>query len=263
MNARSSASATCSASDAATRSRVVASSSFSARPARLRIISDSAQNDTPSPYDGERPSCQNMASAMPSLYLLNSHASRLLPMPASPEIATSRARRSRATAWYASRRSRNSVSRPTNGGSSASARPAPRTRATTRSARNAGTGAALPFSDVSPAGSNAIASSVAARVDSPTSTVPGRATDCSRAAVFTRSPATSPWSTAPSVTAASPVSTPARATSSRPSARPTSATDATRSRAARTARSASSSCATGAPQTAMTASPMNFSTVPP
>ena len=32
---------------------------------------------------------------------------------------------------------------------------------------------------------------------------------------------------------------------------------------ARTARSASSSCAVGAPQTAMTASPMNFSTVPP
>ncbi len=31
----------------------------------------------------------------------------------------------------------------------------------------------------------------------------------------------------------------------------------------RTARSASSSCATGAPKTAMTASPMNFSTVPP
>jgi hypothetical protein len=31
---------------------------------------------------------------------------------------------------------------------------------------------------------------------------------------------------------------------------------------ARTARSASSPCATGAPKTAMTASPMNFSTVP-
>ena len=33
--------------------------------------------------------------------------------------------------------------------------------------------------------------------------------------------------------------------------------------AARTARSASSSCATGTPNTAITASPMNFSTVPP
>ena len=35
------------------------------------------------------------------------------------------------------------------------------------------------------------------------------------------------------------------------------------SRAARTARSASSSCSSGTPKTAMTASPMNFSTVPP
>ena len=40
-------------------------------------------------------------------------------------------------------------------------------------------------------------------------------------------------------------------------------TASTRSSALRTARSASSSSAVGAPQTAMTASPMNFSTVPP
>ena len=38
---------------------------------------------------------------------------------------------------------------------------------------------------------------------------------------------------------------------------------AVRAAAARTARSASSSCATGTPKTAMTASPTNFSTVPP
>ena len=44
---------------------------------------------------------------------------------------------------------------------------------------------------------------------------------------------------------------------------PERGTASTRSRPARTARSASSSWATGAPQTAMTASPMNFSTVPP
>ena len=41
------------------------------------------------------------------------------------------------------------------------------------------------------------------------------------------------------------------------------ATERAASRAARTARSASSSWAVGAPQTAITASPMNFSTVPP
>ena len=49
----------------------------------------------------------------------------------------------------------------------------------------------------------------------------------------------------------------------RRSRRPSAETAATRSSAARTARSASSSVAVGVPQTAITASPMNFSTVPP
>ena len=65
---------------------------------------------------------------------------------------TRRALRSRPVAWNLSRRRRNSVSRPTNGGSSASERPAPRTLPTTRRARKAGTGALLPLSTASPAG---------------------------------------------------------------------------------------------------------------
>jgi hypothetical protein len=44
---------------------------------------------------------------------------------------------------------------------------------------------------------------------------------------------------------------------------PSSAIQSRIARAARTARSGSSSCATGAPNRAITASPMNFSTVPP
>ena len=68
-----------------------------------------------------------------------------------------------------------------------------------------------------PASSKAIAPAVARWVASPTSTTPGGATDCSRLAVFTRSPATIPWFVAPSVTVASPVSTPARASRPRPS----------------------------------------------
>jgi hypothetical protein len=80
-----------------------------------------------------------------------------------------------------------------------------------------------------------------------------------REAVLTRSPATIPSPSAPIVTAASPVSTPALAWSPGSS----SGIDATRSSAARTARSASLSVATGVPHTAITASPMNFSTVPP
>ena len=85
-----------------------------------------------------------------------------------------------------------------------------------------------------------------------------------REAVLTRSPATIPSARAPIVTAASPVSTPTRARrSADPTSLPSASTAAARSIAARTARSASSSIATGAPHTAITASPMNFSTVPP
>ena len=55
---RSSASGTYWATVAAMRARVVASSSVSARSARRRIISPSAQKVMPSPYAGERPRCQ-------------------------------------------------------------------------------------------------------------------------------------------------------------------------------------------------------------
>ena len=80
--------------------------------------------------------------------------------------------------------------------------------------------------------------------------------------MLTMSPATMPWFVAPIVTAASPVSTPARAWMGCCSS-PRLGTAVEISIAARTARSASSSWAVGAPQTAITASPMNFSTVPP
>ncbi len=77
----------------------------------------------------------------------------------------------------------------------------------------------------------------------------------SRAATLTASPVTSVSPSPPTTT--SPVLTPMRAS------RPCSAIAACISAAARTARSASSSCETGIPKTAMTASPTNFSTVPP
>ena len=149
------------------------------------------------------------------------------------------------------------------GGSIAVILPSPR-RPTTRSARQSSIAASLPLSSNVPAGSYEITASVVRIVDSPTKTEPAGATDWIRDAVFTRSPATMPWSWAPSVTAASPVRTPARARrSGAPTSAPMSLTRAVSSRAARTARSASSSCATGEPQSAITASPMNFSITPP
>ena len=190
----------------------------------------------------------------------SSQARRLLPMPPGPVMDTSRVRRSRPVVPIRSLSRRSSSSRPTNGGSGRSERPLPPRCATTRSARYAGTGAALPLSACSPASSNAIAALAARIVASPTSTVPGWATPWSRAAVLTRSPATIPWFVAPSVTAASPV----RLAGAGDGGAAIKAHQAsTRSSAARTARSASSSRAVGAPHTAMTASPMNFSTVPP
>src|SRR6266705_7980 len=109
-----------------------------------------------------------------------------------------------------------------------------------------------------------MAASVARRVASPTNTEPGSATDWIRLAVLTRSPATMPSPCAARFTVASPVRTPALARRpGAPTSAPSAETTSTRSIAARTARSASSSLATGVPHTAMRASPMNFSTVPP
>ena len=94
----------------------------------------------------------------------------------------------------------------------------------------------------------------ALRVSAPISTSPGSAACSSRAATFTASPVTS---VSPSPATTSPVLTPIRAR------RPSAGTAARISHAARTARRASSSWETGTPKTAITASPMNFSTVPP
>ena len=107
---------------------------------------------------------------------------------------------------------RSSSSRPTNGGSGRSERPWPPRWATTRSARHAGDGAALPLRTCSP---GLLEGDRRARpracVASPTRTVPGWRRRLEAAAVLTRSPATMPWFVAPRVTAASPVRTPARA----------------------------------------------------
>ena len=97
---------------------------------------------------------------------------------------------------------------------------------------------------------------------------PGSAACSSRAATLIASPATSASPGGGSTVAtASPVFTPMRISSSIPCrARRSSLTRASRRCmriAARSARDGSSSCASGAPNTAMTASPANFSTVPP
>jgi len=86
-------------------------------------------------------------------------------------------------------------------------------------------------------------------------------------ATFTQSPVTMPWPVEESPATTSPVFTPVRTPRSTPqscwSSTFSAAIDPRRSAAALTARSASSSCTVGLPKTAITESPMNFSTVPP
>jgi hypothetical protein len=135
------------------------------------------------------------------------------------------------------------------------ARPSPPRAATTRTARQRGTGSAFPFSSCEPAVSNAMAASAARRVPSPASS----AADWIRDAVLTRSAATIPCPSAPSVTAASPVRTPARARARDRAWKPSRRGRAPPGRPARRRPRSRR----GAPQTAITASPMNFSTVPP
>ncbi len=90
---------TCTVTASATSARVVASSSVSSSAQRARTISPNAQKLMPSPYAGERPACQYMVSARPSTYFRNSHARRLLPMPAGPISDTNLGCFSRPVAW--------------------------------------------------------------------------------------------------------------------------------------------------------------------
>ena len=108
------------------------------------------------------------------------------------------------------------------------------------------------------------ACSVARKVPASTTIAPGSAAPWTRGAVFITSPIAS---VSPSATqgrtSASPVATPMRTSSaSQASAAVSSATPFRTAKAARSARSGSSSLAIGAPKSATTASPMNFSTVP-
>ncbi len=143
----------------------------------------------------------------------------------------------------------------------------PWTPAPTETRRNAGTGRALPLAFTGSTDSAVIASRTRRHVGSPMRTSPGFAACSSRAAVLTVSPVTSVWPEAGSPATTSPVVMPVRVSICTPCAVASSAlrvaSDSRICTAARTARSASSSCSTGMPKTAMTASPMNFSTVPP
>src|SRR5829696_28931 len=133
------------------------------------------------------------------------------------------------------------------------------------STRQIGTGSALPLTWTGASRSYSNNAWVARQVASPTTTPLTGATPWSRAAVLTTSP-TTPSLPAPrsSATSASPVLTPIRTASSSVGWAWLSSAIASSMRSAhRTARSGSSSWTAGTPNTAMTASPISLSRVPP
>ena len=121
--------------------------------------------------------------------------------------------------------------------------------------RQAISGSPKPFSSTGPTSSVSTAPIVRRRANGPTRISPGWAICCRRAATLTASPVAKVESDSSATT--SPASTPILASSPRP------CTESRIPAAARMARSASSSCACGMPNAAMTASPANFSTIPP
>ncbi len=246
-------------SSSATSSRTAARASA---PRTGRRASASGRKVMPSPYGAQRPI--NTRTESPSS-ARNSRASRDFPTPAAPTTVA----RTHSAFTVARRRAPckmpRSWRRPTSGTSSR--RSKGDTFGSTRTSRNAGTGSAFPLRTSGSNSSTSIASPPRTRVRAPIRISPAAADCSSRAAMFVVSLETvSPSAPSPD-TSTSPVETPVRTPSRIPRFRSKSSFRSSRrcriSAAARSARRASSSRAVGTPKTATTASPMNFSTLPP
>ena len=252
-----------SGSNERSRARPRSSSEPGSRPAACRNICWSGQKTMSSPYDRHRPDSTVVVAGSPAS---TSDSSRVLPTPAAPSTVTSWQRRSARLRSRACSRTATSRSRPTNR-LVVVARRSDSERPSTSSSRQAGTSAALPFRVSGATRSARAACRASSQVCWPTSTSPGAAACSSRAATLTASPvATVPL--LPSVpTTTSPLFTPILVASRTPWSDSRPSFMASRAPcmpdAARRARTASSSCSTGTPNTAITASPTNFSTVPP
>ena len=257
--ARSAAAVSPSAS-ASSFARARSSGSSSSTPARSRSASAMGQKVIPWPYERQRP----RVTVVPSGTVpRNSATRRDLPAPAAATIFTSRAEPEVTAASSSPRRVASSSARPTSGEAATGAADAARMPISL----NAGIGSDLPLSASGSTGSRSATASTRSRVSGPISTSLVPAACSSRAATLTASPVTSRWPAAGSPDTTSPVLTPVRFWRVTPKRSWSSAFNPASAAcipaAARTARSASSSCRCGRPNTAITASPMNFSTVPP
>ena len=196
------------ASVAAIRSRVVASSSVSARPARRRTISPSAQNVMPSPI--------RRRAALVPVDRLEDAVDVLQELPGEAALADAGlAGDGQRGAPALARRGMEEVleqaqlvvaaheraSRPSD-------RPWPPRLATTRRARQAGTGAVLPLSTCSPAASKTMARAGRSLGRLADEDRAGRRDGLQPAGGVDEVAGDHPWPVAPRVTAASPVRTP-------------------------------------------------------
>ena len=168
----------------------------------------------PSPYGRQRP----LSSRASGSRSTNSARRRDLPTPADPNSVTSCGTRSRTTRVEIAARTASSSSLPMIGADSPSIpRRSGSTRGVAREPRR-GPDARLPFAAIPPRSSYSTSRLVAARVRSPTSTSPGSAACCSRAATLTASPLTisSPRAADSRLDTTSPVLTPMRSPTSAP-----------------------------------------------
>ena len=248
---------------ASTRPRTMSSAALAGPASTLNACRTSRAMTSKSDPPGEarpRTTCQPWAASESA----KASRSRVLPTPGgattrtrpgSPPFASAAAACSRSSS--ASRPSIGALRRPI-----ASSRDGSGCRPRTR---EAGTGFVFPLSASGSTASSSTAWATDSAVRSPTSTPPGSAAVWSRAATFTVSPLTRPASGPPVATRTSPVLTPTRSRScsaSSPRRAPRSPTAWTSASPAWIARTASSSSTRGVPNTAIAASPMNFSSDP-
>ncbi len=192
-----------------------------------------------------------------SSWARNSSNRRVLPVPAGATIEANCGRCSSSARSHSRFSCARSWRRPMNGG-----------RFIWRAGRgptsgNTRRGRAFPLTSARRASPKRNADSAAATVRSLATISPGFAACWSRAATLTASPVTRKSPRAGSLVATtSPVFTPTR-NSKRPANTVSAATASRRASAAASARSASLPWACGSPNTAIAASPMNFSSVPP
>ena len=233
--------------------------------ARLRLdhLAERPEASRPRRTGANGPAASRSARRRARRRWKSSQTSRLLPMPGTPTSVTSCGSRSRRTRSSASARSVELALAPDERRApdlahvDAEARPSPRSASQTR------TGSALPLASTGAASrvlDRALGRAVRRLVDEDAVHRRGRLQPRRRVDDVARGHALARLR--PRIERDERLA--GRDRRSGPRASPSSASAHSRiASAARTARSGSSSCATGAPKSAMTASPMNFSTVPP